>query len=141
MFDRRGGLHAFLALSLVGGVSIAVDVSTGKIATKNKQTGFVSVPPERIKQGRLKLAGDRSANDSEARKSWHRRCENWLRKVQRDLVNERLLMITCSSPTCTGSAPSRSCSSNGIYKFTDKPKSEVSRTASRPSQNSAWKRK
>lgn len=73
-----------------------------------------------VHDGTSEIAGDPQSGTKEARAAWRRACDEWKKDFRSDNKENRIINVTCGTPTCGGDATNKTCTSTASYKVKTK---------------------
>ena len=112
-------LMAFAQTVDVKGVETGKDDSTTIEIRKGKQVKEGLAEWE-VSEGTSDIEGDTGAINNEARTNWKKACEDWKKEFRQDNKENKIINISCGTPTCSGETGSKTCRSTATYKVKTK---------------------
>jgi hypothetical protein len=70
--------------------------------------------------GTADVTGDTQALATEARTSWKKACDGWMKEFRADNKENRIIAISCGQANCTGESAKKTCVSTATYKIKSK---------------------
>jgi|GEM_PF-4331889 len=79
--------------------------------------GHEKMPKWEIETDTVDIDGDPGPITSDARKNWKVACDKWRVEFREDNKENKIISISCGTPTCSGDVGNKTCTSKGTYKM------------------------
>lgn len=125
--------HLILALAFGSGAALAQTVDIKDVAAPaGDETTTIEIKKGKkdelkkeealweVQDGTSDLEGETSATAKDAKAAWKKACEDWKKEFRNDNKDNKILNISCGTPTCGGDAGNKTCSSQATYKIKTK---------------------
>ena len=79
-----------------------------------------AAPRWEVHDGTADIEGESGPLVTDAKKLWKTACEDWKVQFRKDNSENKILNVSCGSPTCSGDVGNKVCSSQATYKIKTK---------------------
>lgn len=69
-----------------------------------------------LAEGTSDVQGEGAAMNREAKKNWKKACDDWKVEFRNDNKENKIISVSCGTPTCTTESGTVTCSSTATYK-------------------------
>lgn len=103
----------------VKGVDTNSDQSTTiEIRKGEKANAKVKCDPLwEIVEGSAEIQGDPGPMAPDARKNWKLECDSWQKQFRADNKENKIITVSCGTPSCSGETANKVCASTATYKI------------------------
>lgn len=95
--------------------STTIEISKGK--KKQQEDDQKCKPNWEITEGSADIQGEGANMMGEAKKNHKKACEDWKKEFRADNKENKVITVSCGTPTCNSEAMEKTCSSRATYKI------------------------
>ena len=118
----------FLLMTLLSSVAIAQSVDIKDVDTQGSENTTIEIKKGKkgeapagernweITEGDADVQGDVATMSKEARANWKKACDDWKKEFRADNKENKIILIDCGKPECSGDAANKTCVSKAKYK-------------------------
>jgi hypothetical protein len=88
--------------------------------TKNTEDAAKGEVKWEVTEGAADIEGEPAAMNKEARATWKTACEDWKKEFRADNKENKIISMSCGTPTCDGNTGNKVCTSKAAYKVKTK---------------------
>lgn len=119
-------------ISLYSSLSLAQSVDIKDVDTNGSENTTIEIKKGKkgeapagernweITEGDADVQGEVATMSKEARASWKKACEDWKKEFRADNKENKIILIDCGRPDCSGDATNKTCVSKAKYKVKTK---------------------
>lgn len=97
--------------------STTIEISKGKKKQATQDDDVKCKANWEITEGSTDLAGDGANMMGEAKKNLKKACDDWKKEFRQDNKENKIITMSCGTPSCNSEAMEKVCSSKATYKI------------------------
>ncbi|MBK7842834.1 MAG: hypothetical protein IPJ71_03930 [Bdellovibrionales bacterium] len=93
-----------------GAEDTTIEIRKGKAGEKKNNAEW------ELAEGTSDVQGEGAAMNREAKKNWKKACDDWKVEFRNDNKENKIISVSCGTPTCSTESGTVTCSSTATYK-------------------------